>query len=88
MRTHKKREMTMRRLLTTADIGKLVRKERRRQGATQAERDIVQKLERGGTPQNGAVQHLVRVDLALLANLVEEYLRGDFAFFMGRLHYN
>lgn len=28
----------MRRLLTTADIGKLVRKERRRQGATQAER--------------------------------------------------
>lgn len=37
MRTHKKREMTMHRLLTTADIGKLVRKERRRQGATQAE---------------------------------------------------
>ena len=30
----------------------------------------------------------MRVDLALLANLVEEYLRGDFAFFMGRLHYN
>ena len=27
----------MHRLLTTADIGKLVRKERRRQGATQAE---------------------------------------------------
>lgn len=37
MRTHKKREMTMRRLLTTADIGRLIRKERRRQGATQAE---------------------------------------------------
>lgn len=37
MRTHKKREMTMHRLLTTADIGRLIRSERRRQGATQAE---------------------------------------------------
>ena len=30
----------------------------------------------------------MRVDLALLANLVEKHLCGDFAFFMGRLHYN